>query len=74
MIRLHGLRHVAIVGTLSTLLAVGCAPLKKSEPADPFMDKWKAKAQESKGVSPGVSLPSKEPVKETAARSSPKNP
>jgi len=52
MRRLHFLRYVAIVGTLSVLLAAGCASPKKSEPADPFMDKWKAKAQESKDFRP----------------------
>jgi type IV pilus assembly protein PilQ len=70
MIRLHGLRHAAIVGTLSALLAVGCAPMKKSEPTDSFMDKWKAKAQESKGFSPGASQPPKEIVKEASVRPS----
>ena len=70
MRRLHFLRYVAIVGTLSVLLAAGCASPKKSEPVEPFMDKWRAKAQESKGFSPGVSQPSKELVKETAARPS----
>ena len=68
MIRLHCLRHAAIIGTLSTLLAWGCAPMKKSEPADPFMDKWKAKAQESKGFSPGASQTPKEIVKEAVVR------
>jgi type IV pilus assembly protein PilQ len=68
MIKLHGLRHVAIVGILSALLAVGCASLKKPEPTDPFMDKWKAKAQESKGFSPGGSQPPKELVRETGVR------
>ena len=68
MIRLHCLRHVAIVGVLSALLAVGCAPLNKSEPTDPFMDKWKAKAQESKGFSAGSPQPPNELVKETAVR------
>ena len=70
MRRLHFLRYVAIVGTLSALLAAGCASPKKSEPTDPFMDKWKAKAQESKGLSPGVSQPPKELSKETAVRPS----
>lgn len=68
MIRLQGLRHAAIVGTLSALLALSCAPMKKSEPTDPFMDKWKVKAQESKGFSPGASQPPRELVKETALR------
>jgi len=70
MIRLHCLRQVAIVGTLSALLAVGCAPVKKPEPAAPFMDKWRAKAQESKGFSPGASQPPKDLVKEAAVRPS----
>jgi type IV pilus assembly protein PilQ len=70
MIRLHGLRNAAIIGTLSALLAVGCAPLKKSEPTDTFMDKWKAKAQESKGFSPGASQTPKEIVRDTAPRPS----
>jgi len=66
MIRLHDLRQVAIVGILGATLAVGCAALKKSEPADPLMDKWKAKAQESKGFSPGASRAPRELVKEAA--------
>jgi type IV pilus assembly protein PilQ len=70
MMRIHCLRQVAIVGILGALLAMGCAPLQKPEPTDPFMDKWKAKAQESKGFSAGVSQPSKELVKETAVRPS----
>lgn len=68
MIRLHGLRNVAIIGLLGAWLAVGCAPLKQSEPTDAFMDKWKAKAQESKGFSPSASQPSKDLVKEAAVR------
>jgi type IV pilus assembly protein PilQ len=70
MIRLHCLRQVAITGILSAMLAMGCASLKKSEPADPVMDKWKAKALESRGFSPVASQPSKELVKEAAARPS----
>jgi type IV pilus assembly protein PilQ len=66
MIRLHDLRQVAIVGILGATLAAGCAALKKSEPADPLMDKWKAKAQESKGFSPGASQTPRELVKEAA--------
>jgi type IV pilus assembly protein PilQ len=38
------------------------------ETADPFMDKWKAKAQESKGTSPAPSTAPRDVVKETAAR------
>jgi type IV pilus assembly protein PilQ len=52
------------------LLAAGCASPKKSEPGDAFMDKWKAKAQESKGFAPGVSQPPKELVRDTAVRPS----
>jgi type IV pilus assembly protein PilQ len=59
---------VAVIGILSALLATGCAPLKKSEPADTLMDKWRAKAQESKGFSPGAAQPPKELVKEAAVR------
>jgi type IV pilus assembly protein PilQ len=44
--------------------------MQKPEPTDPFMDKWKAKAQESKGFSPGASQPAKDRVKEAAARPS----
>jgi type IV pilus assembly protein PilQ len=38
------------------------------EANDPFLDKWKAKAQETKGSSPGTPQAPKELVKETAAR------
>jgi type IV pilus assembly protein PilQ len=70
MIRWHDYRQVAVVGTLGVLLAVGCAPLKKPESTDPFMDKWKAKAQESRGFPPAASQPAKELGKDPAARPS----
>ena len=53
---------------LALLLVSGCAQPQKTETADPFMDKWKAKAQESKGASPAPSTAPRDVVKETAAR------
>jgi len=53
---------------LALLLVSGCAQPQKTETADPFMDKWKAKAQESKGASPAPSAAPRDVVKETAAR------
>jgi type IV pilus assembly protein PilQ len=54
--------------TLALLLISGCAQTQKLESADPFMDKWKAKAQESKGSSPAPSTAPREVVKETGTR------
>jgi type IV pilus assembly protein PilQ len=50
------------------LLALGCSPPKKTDANDPFMDKWKVKAQESKGFSAGPSKAPPELVKESTVR------
>jgi type IV pilus assembly protein PilQ len=60
---------LAVAGAVVVMLALGCSQPKKMDANDPFMDKWKAKAQESKGFSPGASPQApKELVKEAAAR------
>jgi type IV pilus assembly protein PilQ len=67
--RPHGGWKSAVAGAVVVLLALGCSQTQKTDANDPFMDKWKAKAQESKGYSPGPSPQApKEPVKEAAAR------
>jgi type IV pilus assembly protein PilQ len=48
------------------LLLAGCAQTPKME-SDSFVDKWKAKAQESKGTSPAPSAAPRDLVKETGA-------
>ncbi len=53
---------------LALLLLSGCSQPQKTETADPFMDKWKARAQESKGASPAPSTTPRDGVKETPAR------
>jgi type IV pilus assembly protein PilQ len=64
MMRPHCKWKLAVAGTVTLLLVLGCSTPKKSEPQDLFMDKWKAKAQESKGFSPGTSAAPKDLVPE----------
>lgn len=45
-----------IAVAISVLLVVGCAAPKK-ERQDPFFDKWKTKAETSKGISPAAPKP-----------------
>jgi type IV pilus assembly protein PilQ len=59
---------LACVLALLLLLLSGCSQPQKTETADPFMDKWKARAQESKGSSPAPATAPRDVVKETAAR------
>ena len=67
--RSHGCWKLAVAGVICVLLALGCSSPTKTDAGDPLMDKWKAKAQESRGFSPGPSSPApKELVKEAAAR------
>ncbi|MGE5255663.1 MAG: hypothetical protein ACM3KE_03275 [Hyphomicrobiales bacterium] len=59
---------LAVTGVVTVLLTLGCSPPKKTDANDPFMDKWRAKAQEQKGEAP---IPPKAPpelVKETPVR------
>jgi type IV pilus assembly protein PilQ len=58
-------RSANITGTaaLCLLLICGCSQHKQVESTDPFMDKWKAKAQESKGYPQTPSSAPKELVK-----------
>jgi type IV pilus assembly protein PilQ len=45
---------IAGAGAICLLLLNGCAANKPLEASDPFMDKWRVKAQESRGHSPGA--------------------
>jgi len=68
MMRSQCFRKVAVAGAMTLLLAVGCTPPQKMH-EDPFMDKWRLKAQESRGFSPASPrAPSKELVKDTAVQ------
>lgn len=67
--RSHGCWKSAVAGVICVLLALGCSSPQKTDANDPLLDKWKAKAQESKGFSPAPSPQApKEIVKEAAAR------
>jgi type IV pilus assembly protein PilQ len=68
MTRSHGFWKSAVAGVVIALVMGGCSQPQKMEANDPFLDKWKAKAQESKGSSPGTFQPPKELVKETLPR------
>jgi type IV pilus assembly protein PilQ len=69
MMRSHGSLTSAVAGAAILVLALGCSQPQIKDPGDAVMDKWKAKAQESKGFSPGTSGPApKEIVKEASAR------
>jgi type IV pilus assembly protein PilQ len=59
-------RSANITGTaaLCLLLICGCSQHKQVETTDPFMDKWKAKAQESKDYPQTSSSASKDLVKD----------
>ena len=57
MMRTHGSWTSAVAGAAILVLALGCSQPQIKDPGDAVMDKWKAKAQESKGFSPGTSSP-----------------
>jgi type IV pilus assembly protein PilQ len=68
MTRSHWLWKLAVTGVVGALLMPGCSPPKKMDVNDPFMDKWKAKAQESKAPSAVPPRAPAELVKGTAVR------
>ncbi|HSM89817.1 MAG TPA: type IV pilus secretin PilQ [Desulfobacterales bacterium] len=69
MMRSHGCLKSAVAGVVILLLALGCSQPPKKDAGDALMDKWKAKAQESKGFSPAPSPQApQELVKEAPAR------
>lgn len=49
MSRMNRLGNITGAASLCLLLACGCSQYKQVETTDPFMDKWKSKAQEAKG-------------------------
>ena len=57
----------AAAWALVMLLAWGCAPPKKPEAENPFLEKWKALALESQGHSPAAPEPIRERVPEKVA-------
>ncbi len=68
MTRSDGFWKSAVAGVVIALVLGGCSQPQKQEAGDPFFDKWRAKALESKGFSPGPSQSPKEPVREAAPR------
>jgi type IV pilus assembly protein PilQ len=68
MTRSHCFCKLAVTGVVSVLLTLGCSPPKKTDANDPFMDKWRAKAQEQKGEAPTPRKATPELVKETPVR------
>jgi len=67
--RSHGCWKSAVSGVICVLLALGCSSPQKMDANDSLLDKWKAKAQESKGFSPApASQAPREIVKEAPAR------
>ena len=55
MSRMNRLANMTGAAALCLLLVCGCSYYKQVETTDPFMDKWKAKAQESLSYPPGPS-------------------
>ena len=47
MSRMNRLANITGAAALCLLLVCGCSQYKQAETTDPFMDKWKTKAQES---------------------------
>ncbi|MBI5578285.1 MAG: type IV pilus secretin PilQ [Deltaproteobacteria bacterium] len=64
MSRTNRLGNTTGAAALCLLLVCGCSQYKQVETADPFMDKWKSKAQEAKGYPQAPSSAPKEPVKD----------
>jgi len=53
---------------LGLLFLCGCSQFKQAETTDPFMDKWKTKAQESKSYPPAASQASQDLTKDPVAK------
>ncbi len=51
------LLRIAVACSVALILVYGCAQQQKTDSADQFMAKWKARAEESRGLSPGPSRP-----------------
>lgn len=67
MRRVLPLVRSAAAWALVLLLAWGCAPPRKPEAENPFLEKWRALALESKGHSPAAPEPIREGVPEKVA-------
>jgi type IV pilus assembly protein PilQ len=67
MSRMKRLGNITGALAVCLLLVCGCSQYKQAEATDPFMDKWKAKAQESKSYPPTASQDlTKDPVAKPA--------
>jgi type IV pilus assembly protein PilQ len=67
MSRMKRLGNITGAAAVCLLLVCGCSQYKQAEATDPFMDKWKAKAQESKSYPPTASQDlTKDPVAKPA--------
>jgi type IV pilus assembly protein PilQ len=67
MSRMKRLGNITGAVAVCLLLVCGCSQYKQAEATDPFMDKWKAKAQESKSYPPTASQDlTKDPVAKPA--------
>lgn len=69
MSRMNRLGNMTGAAALCLLLVCGCSQYKQQvETTDPFMDKWKAKAQESKSYPPAPSPASRDLAKDPIAK------
>ena len=68
MSRMNRLGNNTCAAALCLLLLCGCSQYKQVEATDPFMDKWKAKAQESKSYPLAPSQASQDLTKEPVAK------
>ena len=68
MSRMKHLGHITGAAALCLLLVCGCSQYKQAETTDPFMDKWKTKAQESMSYPPAPAQASQNLAKDPAAQ------
>jgi len=68
MSRMNRLANMTGAAALCLLLVCGCSQFKQVETTDPFIDKWKAKAQESLSYPPGPSQASQDLAKDPVAK------
>jgi type IV pilus assembly protein PilQ len=64
---MNRLANITGAAALCLLLVCGCSQYKQAETTDPFMDKWKAKAQESKSYPAAPSQASQDLTKDPVA-------
>lgn len=73
MRKVKRLLKIAVAGAAALVLISGCAQQQKTDSTEQFIEKWKARAEESRSYSPGAARPApelKDPEKGTAAKAS----